>query len=126
MSSKYFSGQSISEGLLTGALFVAGERLLYSTPVMQEGLQRFGESAVSSLLADPVLDVLSPSLISSQMRADNEVALHAVTSGLVLAGADSMLKYSSGSFLYKFLIQAGADGISAYGISSWYSSVPAV
>lgn len=119
-SSKYLSSQSIAEAAATGALYVAGERLFYKEPVMEKGLQRFGESALSSWVADPILDALSPSVISPEIRSQQDLALHAAVSGLVLASVDSVMKFSSASFMYKLLLQAGSDAVAGYGVGALY------
>ncbi len=114
----WFSLSALPESILTGGVYLLGEYAVAEVPFSQNGLQRFGESTISSLVASPISEALWSAVLPSAQAQAHPQAIHAVTSGLLFAGADMFFEYSNQSFIYKFLIQAGSEAISETAIST--------
>ena len=108
----FFSLSSIPEALLTGGLYVVGERIVVDSPLDEKAMYKFAESSIASLVSSPISEVVWSVILPEAQMKSHPYAIHDVTSGLLFALADSMLGYSSQSFLYKFLLQTGAEAVS--------------
>jgi hypothetical protein len=109
-----FSKQSLVEAGLTGAIYLGGEKVISGVDFMHKGFGRFGESAVISMISDPLSDVISPKLLSVANDAKYGDYLRYVVSGGLFVLSDSFLKQSDESMLYKFLLQTGSQTVACY------------
>jgi hypothetical protein len=117
MSRSWFQLSAIPESIVTGSLYLAGEYAIRDIPFKHKSIERFGESAVASFISAPISEALWSALLPQAQRSAHPQLLHDVTSGLLFASADMYFKYSDQSFLYKFLLQAGAEAVSENVIS---------
>ena len=112
MSLSGTTGSLLVESAVTGAVFVAVDKLVNNQELDQKELMRGALSAGSAAGGSVLTKLILPKVVS------NSDALfywaNPVTGGIVYAWGSNALKYDDRSFMQKMFMQAGAEVLATY------------